>query len=86
MSLYFSTLFPPVFVLTFEGQYIHHGNYPEDTKGCILVGTTKGKDKVSGSINKLNEIIEYIDEIIKNDKENKEKTNIQVIVQDPIKK
>ncbi|GAA3601414.1 hypothetical protein GCM10023078_31150 [Gibbsiella greigii] len=39
---------------------IHNGNYPRNTDGCLLIGSTKGNDFVSGSVAKLKELKGYI--------------------------
>ena len=39
---------------------IHSGNYPSDTEGCLLPGTTKGKNLVNSSAAKTREIINHL--------------------------
>lgn len=47
----------------FEGIRIHSGNKAEDTEGCILVGTARGKggDWISGSVKAYKPLFEKID-------------------------
>ena len=47
-------------VENFEGVRIHSGNTAEDTQGCILVGFTKGKDYIGGSIKAFNALMQRI--------------------------
>lgn len=44
----------------FSWVYIHVGNYPKDTLGCILVGTTAGDDTIGGSRNAYEAIYSLI--------------------------
>lgn len=39
---------------------IHNGNFPSNTDGCLLIGSTKGNNSVGGSVAKLNELKDYI--------------------------
>jgi hypothetical protein len=38
------------------GILFHVGNYPRNTQGCVLVGSTKGKDFVGNSRNTMNKL------------------------------
>lgn len=40
---------------------IHNGNYPRNSKGCLLIGSSKGLDFVGGSVPKLAELKAFID-------------------------
>lgn len=44
----------------FSGVRIHAGNYPKDTEGCVLVGTTRGPDQVLGSRVAFDEVFKLI--------------------------
>lgn len=39
---------------------IHSGNTARDTEGCLLVGTSRSKDRVNGSRIKLDELLQYL--------------------------
>jgi RHS repeat-associated protein len=62
---------------------LHPGNTPDDTKGCILPGTTASTDKVLHSKLALTGLLVGIDFIAKIDKANGESTSIWVTIQDP---
>jgi hypothetical protein len=54
MTLYFSPRFKKQVLLFhdvpgFDYIEIHPGNYPTDTRGCILPGMARGEDEVRGS-------------------------------------
>ncbi|WP_408954718.1 DUF5675 family protein [Natroniella sp. ANB-PHB2] len=40
---------------------IHIGNYPKNTRGCILPGKSKGRDAVWNSKKAFNEIVDRLD-------------------------
>lgn len=48
--------------LVSQSRYIliHNGNYSRDTDGYLLIGSTKGKDFVGGSVAKLKVLKEFI--------------------------
>ncbi len=39
---------------------IHIGNYPKNTKGCVLVGKTKGKDFIGKSTDAYREVYDLL--------------------------
>ena len=54
MTLYWSPKFKKQVLLFhdvpgFEAIEVHSGNYPTDTRGCILPGMARGEDEVQGS-------------------------------------
>lgn len=48
-------------VPNFSGIRIHSGNKAEDTEGCILVGTSRSKDWISGSVKAFTPLFDKID-------------------------
>ncbi|GHU15232.1 hypothetical protein AGMMS50225_28350 [Betaproteobacteria bacterium] len=53
---------------------IHNGNYPSNTDGCLLVGTTKSTNAVGSSVSMLNKLKEFVTE--------KGIDNVRVIISD----
>lgn len=51
-------------VPNFEYVYLHIGNSPEDTEGCILVGSTQSRDFIGGSEAAYREIYPVIADAI----------------------
>lgn len=43
--------------------YIHNGNYPHQTDGCLLVGETRAEDFVGRSVNALRALKRYLDRV-----------------------
>jgi hypothetical protein len=61
-------------VPNFAGIRIHSGNTAADTEGCILVGTSKGKDFVGGSRAAFKALFQKLEAALK-----KEKIFIEVV-------
>jgi hypothetical protein len=59
----------------FSGVRIHIGNFPTDTEGCILVGTTPGQDEVLDSKIAFNSLMAKINAARNNN------TPIQITIQ-----
>jgi Family of unknown function (DUF5675) len=43
--------------------YIHHGNFPSNTDGCLLTGTGRSKDMVTGSVTALTKLKAYLSRV-----------------------
>jgi len=43
--------------------YIHNGNYPRNTDGCLLVGTSRSKDFVGASVEALKSLKKYLNRV-----------------------
>lgn len=48
----------------FQGIFIHSGNFPIDTRGCILVGTNYGIDRLFESIKAWEVVLPRITKIV----------------------
>lgn len=43
--------------------YIHNGNYPLNTDGCLLIGTSRASDMVGGSVDALGKLKLYLERV-----------------------
>ena len=53
----------------FQGIRIHSGNLPEDTEGCVIVGSTIGKDRVNNSGDALKTLFTKIETALNRNEE-----------------
>ncbi len=60
-SPHFKRIMPLLDVPGHEGIEMHWGNYPRDSHGCILVGTTRGQDVIFNTYEKFEEIFPIIE-------------------------
>ncbi len=45
----------------YEGVRIHPGNFPKDTEGCILLGLSRGIDRVNSSVLAFQRLLAKLD-------------------------
>jgi len=43
--------------------YIHNGNYPRNTDGCLLIGSTRATDFVGNSVATLERLQAYLNRV-----------------------
>jgi hypothetical protein len=43
--------------------YIHHGNFPRDTDGCLLIGSGRAEDMVTGSVPALKKLKVFLNRV-----------------------
>lgn len=43
--------------------YIHNGNYPSDTDGCLLIGSSRMEDMVGNSVTSLKKLKKYLNRV-----------------------
>ena len=53
-----------LFVPGFTGIRIHAGNTDADTEGCLLLGTSRGPDRVNDSRTAFNQFFEHLKTIL----------------------
>lgn len=58
----------------FRGVLIHEGNYPRDTRGCILPGWNRRQGMVCGSCSALAKVMELMSQA----EENKDKVKLTI--------
>jgi len=45
----------------YEGVRIHPGNFPKDTEGCLLLGLSRGIDRVNSSVLAFQRFVQKLD-------------------------